>query len=250
MLAQAVGDGRREPREESGKENQRRGRRAQPSPPDQQHFGDGNLFGVDQVDGDAFGRSGLHRRRDRIGHVVEGSDLHLGLGMQDRDEPGERGQGAQQRADAEGGGGHDQTGPQDHPIDVEAGQGRLGGALGLTKGPWRDFKPSGGDVDDALDAGGLGRFAKAPQAIDMDGVRMVAVAVLQGAGAIDHRVDAVEDFAPNGRVWHGQIGLDPANLGETTLGFGDVTARAVNHVPMTRQARDNRAADQAVTADN
>ena len=105
-------------------------------------------------------------------------------------------------------------------------------------------------MDNALDARGLSSLAQPLQPVDVNGMLVVAGTVLQGSGAIDHRIDAGEDFGPVGRIRHGQIGLDPANHGEAPLGLGDVASGAVDDVAVAGQARDDRAANQSVAAEN
>jgi hypothetical protein len=80
--------------------------------------------------------------------------------------------------------------------------------------------------------------------------QIVARALLQGPGAIDHRVDPGEERRPVILAERGQIGFFPLRERKPAPGEADVAADPDHPMAGRRQFGDDVAADQAVSAND
>ena len=202
---------------------------------------------MDQVDADPARGARGDGPLDGDRHVLDPGGAHQAIGIGDRQDQREGGQAAQQGRAAIGRRGQHQARPQDGPVQRAGLQQVLGLLLGGVEGGGAaGGDAGGGDVHEPSHAGPVAGLRQAGHALDMHGVEVVARAVLQGPGAIDHGVHTLQHRGPVLDRGAAQVGDPPVDGREAQARGGDVAPDADHRVILGQQPRGHVRTDQAI----
>ncbi len=162
----------------------------------------------------------------------------------------ERRKGPQEAAAPIGRRRQDERRAQDDPVQPGSHQRVLGRQFGRLERALALLHADSRDLHQAAHTRRMTGLGQSGGRLQVDRRQIITRTVLQGAGAVHHRLHTLEDRRPPRHVQPPQVGGDPADLREPMSRAGNLAAQARHLMSGGKQARGDVASDQAVGADH
>jgi len=249
-MSERVGTHDDQARQECRQLPDRLGREAKPAALLGDDVPERDRLGMDQLENVANVHARAQRPRNGLGHVLDAHELEPAVCCDQRRPPRHAGEPAQHRGRAVDAGRQDHAGTQDQPVEIARRKLRIGdGLAGRELGRAVVADTQRRHVNDAPWSAGRAGGEQRERPGDVDALQVVARAGLERADTVHDRVDAGQQRLPVFlAIETVEIRFDPLRIAKAPARHRDRASGADEIMTVAVQARQDRRADQAISA--